>query len=387
MYKGSLRASGTSASLKHQHGDGYTVKLPHLTDFEVQLPGKAIKKEQSRHQTVYRVPTAELAVQIVEQLEAKNFAGYQISGPTMEDLFLKVTGDTILEPKGSSDDEKSIEKQPNEKKDLVTINIAADSDYGLTEGQPISASKQWWILFCKRFRILKRRYIPYVVAVSFAIVGAGVAQLLIKKITKPLQCPTLTPIDDYDYYGYNFGSEFISGYTPLYAAEYPQAKYKYVFGPASKLNETKFDLVANTYSTNNIYNNSPDYPRGYNNASQIIEQCYMVNTYEEFTQAIQTSQNLIEKLLPAEVAAYLGTTLQGGFWVGDATSKPTILGNIDEVYDFTQMINVLDILTTGVRIASSYSNFPPTFLPDLIDFVALPFIIYFGLIMCWYVVL
>lgn len=68
MYKGTLRAAGTSASLKHTYGDGYTVKLPYHTDVGLQISGP-LHKEHSRHQTVYRVSTAALAAELAEQLE------------------------------------------------------------------------------------------------------------------------------------------------------------------------------------------------------------------------------------------------------------------------------------------------------------------------------
>jgi ATP-binding cassette subfamily A (ABC1) protein 3 len=95
MYKGALRASGTSASLKHAHGNGYTVKLPYQTDVEVKT-SEPVEKEQSRLLTVYRVPTGVAAAELVEQLECNGLRDYQLSGPTMEELFMKITGDSIF---------------------------------------------------------------------------------------------------------------------------------------------------------------------------------------------------------------------------------------------------------------------------------------------------
>ncbi|KAF1939204.1 hypothetical protein EJ02DRAFT_497700 [Clathrospora elynae] len=133
MYKGSLRASGTIASLKHSYGDGYTVKLAAQSSFEPQLSGD-VQKEQLRNQTVYRVATPALAAELVDVLEKQKLQDYQVSGPSMEELFLKVTGDQI-----HSTEEESVDEVVTETKEhSVTINVTK-TDYKLTEGRPVTA--------------------------------------------------------------------------------------------------------------------------------------------------------------------------------------------------------------------------------------------------------
>lgn len=383
MYKGTLRASGTSASLKHTYGDGYTVKLPLHTDADLQISGQ-LHKEHSRHQTVYRVSTAALATELAEQLERHQLADYQISGPTMEELFLKVTGDTLVPVEDSASKEES---SPSKDKD-VTVTLV-ESDYELAEGRPISVFKQWWLLLGKRFRILKRRFIPYFVAVAFAIVGAAVAPLLIKKIKQPLPCPTPEDLTGDYPWRENFGSTYYESSNTYYSGSEDNDIYKrkYVFGPANKLNdsviEPRLQLIVDLYSTDHYDGYYTTH--GYTNTSQIIEQLVLVNTYNEFSNALDENYKAIAGRYgrASDDSAY--STLDGGIWLGDENSKPTVMATVRQVSVISQMMNLFNVLSSGVPISASNSRFAITRIPSLINFDVLMFIIYYGLIMCWYV--
>ncbi|XPS68193.1 hypothetical protein M3J09_000483 [Ascochyta lentis] len=184
MYKGSLRASGSSASLKQTYGGGFTVKLPFQTDINVELSAP-IEREQSWHKPVYRVATGKAAAELVDQLEQHGMHNYQLSGPTMEELFLKVTGESITPT------EEEFDASSTARLEAQHISIGdSEIDYELSEGRPISALQQWWTLFLKRVNIFKRRWFPYFVAITFALLGAGVAPLLIKSYDTPIGCPT-----------------------------------------------------------------------------------------------------------------------------------------------------------------------------------------------------
>jgi ATP-binding cassette subfamily A (ABC1) protein 3 len=248
MYKGTLRAGGTSASLKHGFGDGYTIKLPYQTDMNISISGP-VQKEESRHQTVYRVATAALAAEIVEELEKHKLGDYQLSGPTMEELFIKATGDTIQ----PTEEQTKEAKTDTSKAQNITIDTSA-VDYELAEGRPVSAPKQWSVLLGKRLRILKRRWIPYFVAAAFALVGAGVAPLLIKKFNTPLKCPVPADL----IVDYTYRSDFGTYYAQNDARDYETGELRksYVFGPASQLNTSRFDIVADVYSVNHTRSES-----------------------------------------------------------------------------------------------------------------------------------
>lgn len=247
MYKGALRASGTSASLKEAHGNGYTIKSPRQTDIDIQIRAP-MEKEQSRLQTVYRVSNGVAAAELVDKLEQHGILDYQLSGPTMEELFMKITGDSMLHTEDGNDQTSTTELKAQD----VTVSASA-VDYELTEGRPISVFQQWWTLLCKRIFILKRHWVPYFVAIAFALVGAGVAPLLIKGYQTPLGCPTQADLVDDRTWRSDFGSNFYPYYS-YYGDD--TFRRKYVLGPANSLNDSRLAVMASTYSKNHTSSKS-----------------------------------------------------------------------------------------------------------------------------------
>jgi hypothetical protein len=161
----------------------------------------------------------------------------------MEELFLKVTGDSMLPVEEETEESSAIALKAQN----VTVS-SSDVDYELTEGRPISAFQQWWILLLKRLFIFKRLWVPYSVAFVFAIAGAAIAPLLIKSFSTPLACPV--PADLISEYKYrdDFGQSYYPG-TTYYGDEIDRRVY--VYGPAGSLDESRLALMADVYSINN----------------------------------------------------------------------------------------------------------------------------------------
>ncbi|KAF2471432.1 P-loop containing nucleoside triphosphate hydrolase protein [Lindgomyces ingoldianus] len=344
MFKGSLKVEGTSATLKSTFGNGFTVKLPENVDIDIPLSGP-VEKEASRHQMVYRVSTAAIAAELIEHLDRNKIRNYQVSGPTMEELFLKVTGDKISDESSSM----SGERDDTETRGALMATDTS-SGYALREGRPISVFLQWWLLFCKRFRILKRRYIPYFFTIVIAIVGAGVAPLLIKSFNKPMQCPQPADL----VVDYSFRSDLSSFST--YA--------KLLFGPANALNDEKLAQIAEVYSTKRT--RYPTY-YGFNSTEQLRELFTPVDTYDEFS-----------KYFEANHTRY---STWGGIWVGD---KPTIAFNVWEANSGVKFNNLINNYLSNVPISAGYGEFPFTQLPSVYDIKPLMFMLYYGLIMAIY---
>lgn len=379
MYKGTLRAEGTSAALKNEYGSGFTIKLPE--NMHVDVP-QSVEKEISRHQVVLRVRTAALVTELVEHLEAKGILDYQISGPTMEELFLKATGDTIAPTEETLPKDKQPEKV--EEEDELVMKSEETGNYELLDGHPISIVKQWLLLVGKRFRILRRRYIPYFVAIAVAIVGAGIAPLLIKDFKEPMQCPSLTDlISDYnDMSRYDFAN---NNYNP-----------RFLFGPPDKLNETRLRQMSEVYSVNNTYSYSCHgefaasycHEYGYHNMTQLKDQLVMVNTYDEFVQKIKLLQVV-------NSGSYYGTgpdhisyedyeraQISGGLWMGDEI--PIVAADGQSIEGTSSMLSFLDNLITGVPISTGYIGFASQVFPDIYSANPLMFVVYYGLIMAAY---
>lgn len=258
---------------------------------------------------------------------------------------------------------------------------AVEDDYQLTDGRPISLVKQWYLLFCKRFRILRRRYIPYVVAIVFVIAGAGFAPLLIKSSKDPITCPASTDLVDDS--NSRSRSDLASSARP-----------RILFGPPGSLNDTRLAQIAQVYSHSRTAAASCD-PKfnpycsdyGYHSTSQVKDSLVMVNTYEEFIARIKVFQDPHQLLsnppadLPANSSSE-GRKIDGGIWIDD---DATILAtNIDHPENAARMLNFLDNLLTDVPIATGYSSFSTTPPPHIFVQSALIFIVYYGLIMASY---
>lgn len=110
----------------------------------------------------------------------------------------------------------------------------------------------------------------------------------------------------------------------------------------------------------------------------------MVDTYEEFSQAVQNDWKNVtmrDKFRDPDSTPF--TNVRGGIWMGDGASKPTILGKIGDSTAILGMQNFYNNMAGGVGISASYFAFAVTVIPDLIDFLPLTFVIYYGLIMAW----
>lgn len=130
---------------------------------------------------------------------------------------------------------------------------------------------------------------------------------------------------------------------------------------------------------------SAEYPYGYSNGSQIKEQMLLVNTYEEFTNAVRENWKNLSAMnnIPGGIQYSAYATLSGGFWMGSEDSEPTVMINVRNSMKTNQIMNFYTIMASGVGISSSYYEFASTRIPDLFDLKAMIFTIYFGLIMSW----
>jgi ATP-binding cassette subfamily A (ABC1) protein 3 len=334
-------------------GNGYTIKLAARTALNIPLSGP-VEIEESRNQMVYRVGTSSLAAEAVQFLESREIDDYQISGPTMEELFLKATGDKI----GTTEEDSTL--ATNDPDSFVPPTaIDANSDNELVDGRPISVYKQWYILLGKRFRILRRRYVPYIVAVGFAIVGAGIAPLLIKSFKKPMQCPTIDDlISDDNNYRYDFGS----------------GTYGHILvGPPDKVNDQWLERIANIYSAN--HSRMPEY-YGYANVSDFQGQVGVINSYDEMLKNISDSQKSTVSYLQS------AASINGGLWLGD-DDEPVIFINV-LANQASNMLNLLTNIVSGVDISTGYYQFGQQQMPPVYDVKPMLFMSYYGLIMAVY---
>ena len=90
MHEGRLKAEGTPVALKNEHGNGYTIKLGSTSKHEPGEYSDYVDNNPTQSRLIYRVANASLAVQLSEYLERHHLGDYQVTGPTMEELFAQI---------------------------------------------------------------------------------------------------------------------------------------------------------------------------------------------------------------------------------------------------------------------------------------------------------
>ncbi|KAI9658038.1 MAG: hypothetical protein M1821_002698 [Bathelium mastoideum] len=191
LSKGKLKAEGSAVELKHRYGGGYRVHmynhghklvLPEGTD---NVPHRTLYD-----QTVFNIQESADAATFVTRLEQAGHSEYQVSGPTIEDVFLKLAeevkedattakANAIHEPaqaKALFEDDKT-PKSPSEDTSAESIQYKGPR---LVTGRGTGLRRQSWILFRKRLTILRRNYLPYCAAVLIPVIAAGLTTLFLK---------------------------------------------------------------------------------------------------------------------------------------------------------------------------------------------------------------
>jgi ATP-binding cassette subfamily A (ABC1) protein 3 len=198
LSKGTLRPEGSSAELKDKLGGGYRIHLQTGPGYEQISDLEGVSKHSTTGQTVYSAATSKQAAQIIRCLEDEDLTDYQLSGPTIEDVFLQLADEiraesqTSIDRETSSPDGSSDEKHAN----ATATVVANDSGLELHSGQSIGFFRQAWVLFRKRFTILRRNYLPYTAALLIPIIAAGLVTLFLKNF-KGVGCEPLQQVSSY----------------------------------------------------------------------------------------------------------------------------------------------------------------------------------------------
>ena len=176
LSKGVLKASGTSVELKHKLGSGYRVHL-YNSHGQVLPEYHDVSHVRRDDQTVYSLLDSAKAADFLARIESDGLVEYQINGPTIEDVFLKVaeevksdspqsekiaTDQNLQEIGSRSSDEADSAKSTQ----VVVQNESVAEPPQLLDGRRISMPRQALVLFSKRWVVLRRNTLPYLAAVS-----------------------------------------------------------------------------------------------------------------------------------------------------------------------------------------------------------------------------
>ncbi|GIK00164.1 hypothetical protein Aspvir_004184 [Aspergillus viridinutans] len=338
LSKGSLKPQGSSVELKDRLGSGYRIHVLNVPGSE-KVSGPQfdnIAKEVHFDDTVYYAKDSAEASRLMSILEEEGVTEYRVSGPTIEDVFLKVAEELDSErlreephvaPKETTYTEKNPGRGGSEGLQLLT-------------GKRIGMFLQSWYLFRKRVTILRRNPIPYLVALLIPVVAAGLVTLFLKDTTKA-RCS-----GDSTYHA--------SGFETLASVD----NFKFVVGPRDKVSTTALESFIGSLSGSI----EPAQSASLNLESRF----HLVDSLTEFEDYI--SQN------------YANIT-PGGFYLGDTYSAPTFAWKGDNGHFPPSAVtqNVMDNFLTNVPISFRFQFFDIPWQSD--SGKALQLIVYFGLAM------
>lgn len=345
LSKGSLKAEGSAVALKHELGGGYRI---HLYDNPGSAPApnmEGVPRTVRFDQTVYTVPGSAQAAAVITQLDQEGFKDYQVSGPTIEDVFIKVAEEMAIRPARLEEDQKIPSSSGKVSGDGVNMSedksqdVAVDgSELRLLTGHRIGMFRQGWVLFRKRFTIVRRNYLPYCAAFLIPVIAAGLVTLFLKGFVFQGCSPKQRILP----------SDIASFVTQL--------KYDLVVGPSSKLGPAALNNIASTL---------PGGGSGPNGLSALAQSVHVVDTLDDFNNYINRN--------------YANVT-PGGFFLGEGNSRPTFAykGNADLSLAVIVQ-NALDTLVTNVSISTQYQAFDLPWSPGIGKNLQL--ITYFGLAM------
>jgi ATP-binding cassette subfamily A (ABC1) protein 3 len=343
LSKGTLRAEGSSVELKEKLGGGYRIHLQTGAGHPPAPEIEGIIPHVTFGQTMYPASSSKQAAMIIKRLESEGLDDYQLSGPTIEDVFLQLADEVRAESLHSLDQEtptpsvEATEKQPQT--GAKAIPEEAGPGLELHSGRSIGFFRQTWVLFRKRATIIRRNYLPYAAAFLLPVIAAGLTTLFLK---------------GYSAVGCSYGDGISISDTENLV---DQTHYDFVLGPDS----TRFSNQSLTplyepllYGITNI------------TAEEEQQKLNLVNTLAQFNQYIDQ---------------FYANVTPAGFFLNGSSTTLAYKGNGD-IYNGIFGQNILDVMLTNISIQTQYSSFDIPWAPATGK--SLQLVVYFGLAMAAY---
>ncbi|KAK4691195.1 hypothetical protein P7C71_g5755, partial [Lecanoromycetidae sp. Uapishka_2] len=353
LSRGSLKAQGSAVELKHRLGGGYRIHVFKTPGDDTVLPTfDGIATKEMIDQTVFTVPDSGQATEFIRLLEAHGIKNYEISSPTIEEIFFNVAED--MEALAASQPPDQEATPIGKSGEMVVIADdkklsleSSDNDLKLQTSKRIGLMRQGFTLFRKRWTVFQRNYIPYGAAFLIPVIAAGLVTLFLKNFTAPRCSPTSS-----------------SSYTPSdIESLLSQVNYDIVIGPSSKLSPDDIARIEATLPGGNATG------AGGSGLSTFMSSVHPIDgTFEDFNNYIST---------------FYGNVTPGGIFLGDDNSPSTFAYKGDgDISLATITQNALNTLLLNVSISSQYQAFDTPWVPGAGK--TLELIVYFGLAMCAY---
>ncbi|KAI9151642.1 ABC transporter A family member-like protein [Paramyrothecium foliicola] len=346
LSKGSLRAQGSSVELKDNLGGGYRVHVQKNPDMTHTPDIEGVKKENAFDLVTYVAPSSNLAAAVIKELEAAGITDYRFSGPTIEDVFLQLA-EEIRDEEAFHSTSKGQELQEKSGSDDYD-NVKTSSSQGglkLMDGQRVGYVKQAWILYRKRFTVLKRNWIPYLIAFILPIAAAGLTSLYVRN-AEPTGCSPAAQASR---------SDTEDAFSQLDDDE----RIIFLAGPSARFS---LDAVGRLLSP--IFAGSSS---GSGAGLAAVGQLEIVDTFDAFRRFIEENRKNVTTAI----------------WLGDDT-QPATIGWVANQFITSSMFaqQFLDVIRTNTSIATTWSPFDVPFSPSTGD--ALNLVIYMGIALSCY---
>lgn len=164
LSSGKVQCQGAAAELKNRFGGGHKVLAP-LSTSRLDVEEYPLSVHQDR--LVYHTPDSRSAAALCKALEARGVSDVSISGPSVEDVFLRVADS----PSSSS------------------LPKPTTPSFEMTPGRAISFSSQVLVLLRKRFTILRRFWWPYLYVLALPLAITPNFKPLLKEYKQPSCLP------------------------------------------------------------------------------------------------------------------------------------------------------------------------------------------------------
>ncbi|RFU29987.1 hypothetical protein B7463_g6379, partial [Scytalidium lignicola] len=184
IHKGKLVCEGPGTSLKSQYADSYLIRED---------------SEQDSGEVAWRTLNSAEATRKLLELEAmSDEKTYSVVFPTLEQVFLKVTSDTMINDSAGDGVAGFVEEEENPdiiEQKIYALHNPTPGDVDLDVGHSIGILRQIWVLFKKRYILLQQRsnWISYGINLLIPIIVAAALTKFLKKM-HPLQTCQLNEI-------------------------------------------------------------------------------------------------------------------------------------------------------------------------------------------------
>lgn len=224
---GHLKAEGSSAGLKHKYGEGYSI---HVSVGTAAPNIQGIERKESLSGIKYTALDSMSLTRAVDDLGRAGVDNFSISGPTLEDVFLKIAGKPLDVERSPDNLNIGVIQEKPKNHDAGSV-LPSNPGVSLHNGKHITPRHQIWILYRKRWKVFWRNYFPILVAMAIALIGAGVCPILLQYFQE-MQC----------------GVQAESAYTPVYSSSADSLAAEYrttlIGGPSARITDKSLACLA-----------------------------------------------------------------------------------------------------------------------------------------------